>query len=108
MNISQLLANHARYQPSKTAIEYGESRLTYDGLDILIRRIAARLRAAGVGQGDIVALRLRDTPVHVAALFAVMRIGAISMPLDWRMVPAEVRRLLERFQPKAVLDDAAT
>ena len=48
---------------------------------------------------------MRDTALHLAAILAVMRLGAIVLPLDWRWPHAELDRNLERRRPKAVLSD---
>ncbi len=105
MNLASALATHAAYQPAKTAIETRTDSVSYAGLEALTRRIAARLRAAGVGKGDLVGVRLRDTPVHMAALFAINWLGAIILPLDWRARPAEACRAVDRFAPKVVLNE---
>ena len=107
MNLASLLANHAAYQPQRMAVEAGGEPLTYAAFDQASRRLAGRLRAAGVGVGDLVGVNLRDTAVHVAAFFAVNRLGAVILPLDWRAQPAEVSRVVERFRPKLVLIDRA-
>ena len=48
---------------------------------------------------------MRDTPDHLAALVGMMHIGAIALPLDWRSPTPEIRQLIARFSPKAVLSD---
>jgi acyl-coenzyme A synthetase/AMP-(fatty) acid ligase len=106
MNIYSRLAQLARYQPQKIAVETTTRRaLTYAELDLLVRRIAGRLRSAGVAAGDVVGLRLRETPEHVAASLAVLRLGATILPMDWRGTRAEFERIAAQFDPKAVLDD---
>jgi acyl-CoA synthetase (AMP-forming)/AMP-acid ligase II len=106
MNLYDRLARLARYQPDKSAVESQREALTYGELEALAARIAGGLRAAGVGPGDLVGLRLHDTPQHIAALFAVMRLGAIILPVDWRGTRGEYDRLLARFAPRLVLDDS--
>jgi acyl-CoA synthetase (AMP-forming)/AMP-acid ligase II len=106
VNLYTRLADLARYHPDKVAVENVRQSLTYRQLDALAARIAGKLRDAGVGIGDVVGLRLYDSPRHVAALFAVMRIGAVILPLDWRATRAEFDRLTTQFTPKCVLDDS--
>jgi len=107
MNLYAGLANLARYQPGKVAVETPRRQVTYAELDALSRRIAGGLRAAGAGAGDVVGLRLHDTPEHIAALFAVLRLGAIILPLDWRGTRVEYDRLVDEFRPGLVLDDSS-
>ncbi|MEX0853065.1 MAG: class I adenylate-forming enzyme family protein [Bauldia sp.] len=105
MNLYSRLAYLARYQAAKTAVEHSDRHLTYHDLDQLARRIAGRLRLSGVGQGDVVGVLLRETPEHVAALFVIMRLGAIVLPLDWRGTRAEFDRITTLFRPKVILND---
>lgn len=105
MNIAALIARHAQAQPSRPAIDGSGERFSYEALDINVRRLANRLRSAGARTGDLIALRLRDTPAHLTALLAVARIGAIALPLDWRAAAPEIRRIIQRFDPRLVLTD---
>jgi long-chain acyl-CoA synthetase len=105
MNLSAIVAGHAASQPEKPAIETGDEAVTYRELDDLTTRIASRLKAAGVLSGDLVAIRMIDSPKHVAALVAVARIGGIILPIDWRSSAMEVRRLLDSFKPRLLLTD---
>ena len=82
MNIASLVSVHARKTPSKAAIEAGTDVITYEHFDRRIRQLASRLRTAGVEAGNVVAVWMRDTPMHIAAIFAAARVGAVLLPLD--------------------------
>lgn len=103
MNLAALIARQAEAEPGRPAIAGGGESLTRAALDAAVRRLAGRLRSAGAGPGDLVGLRLRDTPTHLVALLAIARVGAVALPLDWRSVPAEAARIIDRFAPKLVL-----
>jgi acyl-coenzyme A synthetase/AMP-(fatty) acid ligase len=105
MNLYARLHHLAQYQPARTAVETAKARLSYAEFELLTRRIAGELRRLGVGKGDVVGIRMRETPENMATMFAVMRLGAIMLPLDWRGTQAEFSRIAERFQPKAVVND---
>ncbi len=105
MNLAALVAHHARYRGARTAVEARDFTATYAEFHVLARRIAARLRAAGVGPGDLVGVRMRDTPLHLAALIGIFHLGGVVLPLDWRAAGAEVERIVASFPPKAVVAD---
>jgi acyl-coenzyme A synthetase/AMP-(fatty) acid ligase len=105
MNLAALIARHAEAAPGRPAVLGGGEHLSRAALDDCVRRLAARLRSAGAGAGDLIGLRLRDSPAHIIALLAVARIGAVALPMDWRAVAPEIARIVERFQPKLVLID---
>ncbi|RST87939.1 long-chain fatty acid--CoA ligase [Aquibium carbonis] len=105
MNLYTRLAQLARSQPDKAAIEGTSHSLSYRELDVAARRVAAGLRSRGVGTGDFVGLRLKDTPAHVAAFFGVMRLGAAILPFDWRGTQAEFERVKGQFGPAIILTD---
>jgi acyl-CoA synthetase (AMP-forming)/AMP-acid ligase II len=107
MNLAAFVARHAAYQPSKPAIEGGSEQFDYAGLDASVRRLARRLRSQGAAPGDLVGLKLRDTPQHLIALLAIARIGAVALPLDWRAAGPEIARIAEIFKPGVVLLDKA-
>jgi acyl-coenzyme A synthetase/AMP-(fatty) acid ligase len=107
MNIAALISRHAQGQPERPAIAGGGETLTYSALDITVRRLSGLIRSRGVAEGDLVALRMRDTPAHLVALLAIARIGAIALPLDWRGAAPEIGRIIERFKPKLLLVDDA-
>jgi acyl-CoA synthetase (AMP-forming)/AMP-acid ligase II len=105
MNLAALIAHHARHRGEKPAIEAGDEVLNYADLDLTVRRLAARLRAHGATAGEPIGVLMRDTPMHLAAIVAVIRIGAILLPFDWRWTPAEVERIAGRFRPRVIVAD---
>ncbi len=105
MNLYSRIAYLAQCQPSKSAIETNAATLNYAELDSLARRIAALLRSCGAGRGDVIGLRLKDTPAHLASFLAVMRIGATLLPLDFRTTRSEFDRVVAQFTPKLILND---
>ncbi len=103
MNLALYPHLTARYEPDRPAIEQGDAVVSYGELDKLARRISLGLRRAGIVKGDICGLLLRDDALHVAALFAIWRIGAVVLPLDWRSQPAELALIAARLAPRALI-----
>src|SRR3954451_14245248 len=71
--------------------------------------LAAGLAERGVGRGDVVGLLSYNCPEFLETVFAANYLGAIAMPINWRLAPPEVRYILERSQARAfVCDDELT
>lgn len=101
------IAYHARHRPDHTALlDRGTGRsLTYAELDGRVRRLAAALTGRGVRPGDRIAvLSLNSLHVH-ETLYACARIGAIMVPLNFRLAPGELRQILDDARPLLVLHD---
>lgn len=80
--IHDLVFAAAREHPSATAIVGGGKRLSYRDLVLRSKQIALALTEHGVGSGDRVAVLLEREPDGIAALLAVIAIGAVWVPLD--------------------------
>jgi long-chain acyl-CoA synthetase len=106
VNLAEAIARHAADRPDLVALADGDSRLTYRELDRRIRQGAGQLRALGIGPGDAVAICLKDTADHVIAFLATARLGALSVPIDWRAPPAERARVAEGFGARLALTEA--
>jgi crotonobetaine/carnitine-CoA ligase len=85
----------------------GDEVLTYGDALERIERIAAGLRAAGIGPGDRVMVTARSTPAYLLSWFGLMEAGATQVPVDPRSSPTEVGGLLRQVDPRAVVTDAA-
>ncbi|MDO5080572.1 AMP-binding protein, partial [Buchananella hordeovulneris] len=76
-NLWQVLQASARAYPDVVAIDFLGKCTTYRELLAAVEQAAGVLAAAGVRQGDVVALCLPNCPQHVVAFYAVLRLGAI-------------------------------
>ncbi len=94
--------NAARRGPHPAIIE-GDHVVTYAELAPLVRRTAGHLEAAGAKKGKIVGVALKDTADHLTVLYAIARLGAIILPLDWRWTDAEKKRVCDFFGVVLVL-----
>lgn len=105
MNLAARIAESAAAHPAKVALDAASGAITYGEFDGIVCRLAGRLRRAGVATGDLVGIRMTDTPLHLAALVATLRVGGAILPLDWRASAPETARIVERFGPVAVVAD---
>ncbi len=103
MNISELLARNARKFPEKTAVIEGESSLSYAEVNCMVNRLASSLARLGVGRGDKVALYMPNTKEFAVSYFAVLRLGAVVVPINARLTAAEVQYILGHSEAKALI-----
>ncbi|MER5265458.1 long-chain fatty acid--CoA ligase [Actinosynnema sp. NPDC002837] len=87
-------ARRVRKTPEKVAVVHEGRGSTYRQLHERVLRLAHGLRRAGVGRGDRVAYLGPNHPAFLEALFAVGVLGAVFVPLNMRLAPAEVAHVL--------------
>ncbi|MEU2180424.1 amino acid adenylation domain-containing protein [Streptomyces thermolilacinus] len=101
-------ARHAAERPSAPAVWTGHDALDYAGLAGRVGALQNALAAAGVGPGDYVGVCLRRTPDLVAALMAVIRLGAAYVPLDAGYPPERLSFIVQDARCKLVLTEPET
>ena len=75
-------------------IASGERLLARTQLDARVRRIAGGLRRLGVGQGDCVAMLMRNDIAFLEATYAAMMLGAYAVPINWHFKSDEIDYVL--------------
>ncbi|MCC4618678.1 AMP-binding protein [Xanthomonas cassavae CFBP 4642] len=98
---------HARLTPRRLAARdlLLERAWTYAELDDLIGRLSALLQTRGCVDGERLAVIARNSVWQVALHFACARVGAIYVPLNWRLSASELDALLQRAEPHLLLGD---
>lgn len=99
------LERRADIHPDKPALIDGDRMVTYLALRDRVAAAAAGLRARGVVRGDRVAILSMNRAEYVEVLFAAARLGAIAVPLNWRLAAPEVAFQLGDSGPKVLLVD---
>ncbi|MES2321679.1 MAG: AMP-binding protein [Pseudomonadota bacterium] len=108
LNISNLVAHHARYRPQARALTFGELTLDWRELDRRTSRLAHALMAAGVGPGDRVVTVLANCLEMIEIYWACARMGAVAVPLSPLLMETGLRTLLADAAPSAIFHSAAT
>jgi fatty-acyl-CoA synthase len=102
------LALQAQLQPAARAardLTTGKS-WTYQSFDQAASQFAAVLRSRGVGAGDRVASLAKNRAELILLNLACVRVGAIYVPLNWRLSSAEIAALIDDAEPKLLVGDA--
>ena len=82
MQVESFLESSARLWPDKTALVCGTQRLSYADLEALSNRLAHAIVSEGIERGDRVAVYLDNSVEAVAAVFAVLKAGAVFMMIN--------------------------
>jgi fatty-acyl-CoA synthase len=89
--IGSWTARRARKTPDRTALIHENRAISYADLHDRSTRLAHLLRAHGVARGDRVAFLGPNHPSFLLTLFACGQLGAVFLPLNTRLAPAELR-----------------
>lgn len=89
MTLARWIERHAAYASAKAALVFEGRELSYADFARDIARLAAGLGRLGVRRGDRVAMLSTNRPEFLTLVFACARIGAIVVPLNWRLAPPE-------------------
>lgn len=98
-------ARKASLAPGRTAIIDGETgeAWTYAAMNERAKRLAGYMSSIGIGLGDRVALLAPNHIGYFDALFACMKLGAMLVPLNWRLSQAELDWIVQDSGPKMLL-----
>ena len=101
-----MLEGVARQYGGKTAIAFGDRRLSYSELDEASNKFANALLGMGLGKGDRVVMLLSNTPEFVVIYFGIVKIGAIAVPLDTSYKLDELATLFNSAQPSMLVAES--
>ena len=108
VNIGQILRNRARRDPKIEALVDTNSgeRFTYAEINARTNQTAHMLLDLGVRPGDRVAVLLMNGAPCIESYFACAKIGAVSVPLNWRLVADELAYILADSGAKTLIFDS--
>jgi len=89
------LDRHAEHAPGKIALRFEDAATSYGTLARDVESAAAALSARGVGRGNRVGFLGHNHPSQLVLLFALARLGAMQVPLNWRLAAPEWTFILE-------------
>jgi fatty-acyl-CoA synthase len=100
------VAAHAAMRPDATAVRFRGETTTWKQLADRSLSLAAALRDRGIGPGDRVALLTLNHPFFLEAVLAANSLGAMAVPLNFRLAPPELAYILTDAAPSALFVDA--
>ena len=105
LNLSSFIRFHARRTSDSLALIYGETRLDYAALQGRIETTAGFLASRGIGAGDVVAVLMKNSAAFIELAFATSHVGAVFLPVNYRLAAEEVRYITEHAGAKLIIAD---
>ena len=103
LRVADVVREHAANRGDTIAIRHGARTLTYAALDERSNRLARGLLDLGARDGSRIAYLDRTAPELVELLFAASKIGAVAVPLNWRLAPPELRSVVDDAAPRVLM-----
>src|SRR5215831_2041871 len=103
--LSSFIRFHAQRTPDRVALLYAGERIVYAELARRIETSAGWLAARGVGPGDVVALLMKNSPAFIELTFALSHLGAVSLPINYRLAADEVGYIIDNAGARLLLCD---
>ena len=105
--LTDLLRRSAKRAPSKLAIVCGDTRWSYREFDAVCERVAAALAERGIVKGSRVAVLARNSHAFAALRFALARLGAVLVPINFMLKPEEAAYILRHAGATMLATDSA-
>ena len=102
------ITNHADHSPEQVALVdlFSARQFTYAELNVRVGSLAGYLRdELGIERGDRVGVLSGNSTDILEIQFACFRLGAIFMPLNWRLAPPELEYIVSDATPKVLICD---
>lgn len=103
MNWFAVLAHHARRTPDRIVTVFEGEPTTYGQMAEQAAALAGGLADRGVGPGEVVGLLSYNCPEYLETIFAANYLGAIAMPVNWRLAAPELRYIIEHSEARALV-----
>ncbi|MDD2752855.1 MAG: AMP-binding protein, partial [Candidatus Omnitrophica bacterium] len=97
-NLGKLLKNSAEKYPSRTAIVFGQKKITYKYLNEITDQLACGLITLGIKKGERIAIFLDNCPEFVYSYYAILKAAAVVVPINYMFKIEETKYILQDSQ----------
>ncbi|WP_042161234.1 non-ribosomal peptide synthetase [Paenibacillus gorillae] len=108
LSLHRLFERQVRETPQKIAVEMGNLAYTYSELNEHANRFARILESRGITPGAKVALLLQRSPNMIAAILAVLKAGAVYVPIDPQYPEERIMFMLQDTEARVIVASAET
>src|SRR4051794_11750064 len=105
INLSSFIAFHARQTPTRCALKYRGQEISYAALNGRIRTVGGWMASRGIGPDDVVAVLMKNSPAFLDIAFAASHIGAIFLPINYRLAADEIAYIVENSGARILIAD---
>ncbi|HEY6965301.1 MAG TPA: long-chain-fatty-acid--CoA ligase [Erythrobacter sp.] len=102
----EILHFWAKERPDGHAFDQEGRVTTYAEADVLTRQMIALMQARGIDKGDRVAWLGKNRDTYFLLYIAAARMGAVMVPIGWRLAPREIAYILTDTEAKLLFADA--
>src|ERR1700752_1718644 len=106
INLSSFIRYHATRTPERTAIVYKGRRISFAEFYQRIEMAAGYLATRDIGSDDVVAVMMKNSAAFLELAFATSHLGAVFLPINFRLAADEVEYIVGNAGAKLVLADA--
>lgn len=101
--VGETIARNSRKFPDKEALVYGKTRLTYRQFNARVNRLAHALLDIGIGKGSKVAILSFNCNQFLEAYYAIAKIGAVAVPLNFRLHHDELTYIINHSDAEVLM-----
>ena len=105
INLSSFIAFHARRTPERCALKYRGEEISYATFDARIRIVGGWLASRGIGADDVIAVLMKNSAAFLDIAFAASHIGAIFLPINFRLASDEIAYIVENAGARVLIAD---
>jgi long-chain acyl-CoA synthetase len=98
-----IIRTHGRERPDRPAIEFEGRTVTFGELDTRSSQLANALAAVGVGAEDRVSFLDKNGPEFFEVTFALAKLNAVNVAVNWRLAPTEMAQIINDAQAKVLI-----
>ncbi|MEO6052413.1 MAG: amino acid adenylation domain-containing protein, partial [Chthoniobacterales bacterium] len=106
-SVPAIITDIARAHPEKTAVQCGDTSISYAELDLRANRLAAHLNTLGVKSGDLVGLFIERSAEMVIGLLGILKSGAAYVPMDPTFPKERLRFMVEDAHLRAIVTQSS-
>lgn len=100
--IYSLIQRNSRLHADQPALVFGEEKILYRQLLDRVDRLAAGLQRIGLQKGERIGVIAQNDPAFFYLYGAAAKIGAVMLPINWRLNPEEVDYIIADGRPKVI------